>query len=124
VDVIFSEVAALNLSNLISDFITDRFNHLCIFFTLPQLRAACGKVNQLSANPPADLTLSKLKNNPFQNQTQMSNIIKSLEKIKEERLEKVKHANSSSLCVSHPGNPGLSLLLLQIHSIKLLVLYF
>jgi uncharacterized coiled-coil protein SlyX len=87
----------LDLSDLISDFIAD--NHLRTLFTVHQLRAVCGKVKQLSTNALADLTLSKLKNKPFQNQAQMRDFTKSLEKIKEERLEKVKHANSSSVCV-------------------------
>jgi hypothetical protein len=38
VDVIFDECAALDLSDLISDFIADRFNHLSTLFTVPQLR--------------------------------------------------------------------------------------
>jgi hypothetical protein len=37
-DVIFSEAVALDLSDLISDFIADRFNHLRTLFTIPQLR--------------------------------------------------------------------------------------
>jgi hypothetical protein len=42
VDVIFSETAVQDLSDMISDFIADRFNHLRTFFTVPQLRAVCG----------------------------------------------------------------------------------
>jgi hypothetical protein len=48
VDVIFSEVAGLDLSDMISNFIADRFNHLRTVFTVPQLHAVCVKVNQLS----------------------------------------------------------------------------
>jgi predicted DNA-binding protein with PD1-like motif len=62
VDVIFSEVAALDLSDMISDFIADSFNHLHTSFTVSQLRTVCGKVKQLSTNALANLTLSKLKN--------------------------------------------------------------
>jgi hypothetical protein len=39
---------------------------------------------------------------PFQNQAQMRNFTECLEKIKEERLEKLKHANSSSGRMSYP----------------------
>jgi hypothetical protein len=48
--------------------------------------------------------LSKIKNKPFQNQAQMSDFTKSLEKINEERLEKLRHANSSSVYLSYPSN--------------------
>jgi hypothetical protein len=102
VDVIFSETAALDLSDMISDFIADRFNHLRTLFTVPQLRVVCGKVKQLSTNALADLTLSKLKNKPFQNQAQMRDFTESLEKIKEEKLEKVKHTNGNSVRISYP----------------------
>jgi hypothetical protein len=102
VDVIFSEAAALDLSDMISDFIADRFNHLRTLFTVPQLRAVCGKVKQLSMNILADLTLSKLKNNPFQNQAQMRDFTESLEKIKDEKLEKLKHINGNSVRISYP----------------------
>jgi hypothetical protein len=87
------EAAALDLSDLISDFIADRFNHLRTLFTVPQQRAICAKVKQLSTNTLADLTLSKLKNKPFQNYVQMYDFTECLEKIKEERLEKLKHEN-------------------------------
>jgi hypothetical protein len=102
VDVIFSEAAALDLSDMISDFIADRFNHLRTLFTVPQLRAVCGKVKQLSTNALADLTLSKLKNKPFQNQAQMRDFTESLEKIKEEKLEKLKHTNGNWVRISYP----------------------
>jgi hypothetical protein len=99
--VIFSEIAALDQSDIISDFIADRFDHLRTLFTVPQLCAVCGKVKQLSTNALADLTLSKLKNKPFQNQAQMRNFTESLEKIKEEKLQKLKHTNSNSLRISY-----------------------
>jgi hypothetical protein len=38
VDIIFDEGMALDLSDLISDFIADRFNHLPTIFTVRQLR--------------------------------------------------------------------------------------
>jgi hypothetical protein len=44
VDVIFDDGAVLDLSNLISDFIADRFNHLPTLFTVPQLTCVCSKV--------------------------------------------------------------------------------
>jgi hypothetical protein len=100
--VIFSETTVLDLSDMISDFITDRFNHLPTLFTVTQLRTVCGKVKQLSKNVLADLTLSKLKNKPFQNQVQMGNFTESLEKIKEEKLEKLKHTNGNSVRISYP----------------------
>jgi hypothetical protein len=87
---------------MISDFIADRFNHLRTLFTVPQLRAVCGKVKQLSTNALADLTLSKLKNKPFQNQAQMRDFTESFEKIKEEKLEKLKHTNGNSVRISYP----------------------
>jgi hypothetical protein len=37
VDTIFDKSAALELSDIISDFIADRFNHLPTFFIIPQL---------------------------------------------------------------------------------------
>jgi ribosome-associated translation inhibitor RaiA len=83
-DIIFSEAAVLELSDMISDFISDKLNNLRKMFTVPQLRAVCGKVKQLSTNAVADLELSKLKNMTFQNQVQMRDFTESLEKIKEE----------------------------------------
>jgi hypothetical protein len=44
VDIIFDECAALDLSDLISDFIADRFNHLPTLFTVPQFRCVCSRV--------------------------------------------------------------------------------
>jgi hypothetical protein len=41
VDVIFFECAVLDLSDLISDFISDTFNHLPTLFTVSQLRCVC-----------------------------------------------------------------------------------
>jgi hypothetical protein len=79
-DVIFSEVAELDLSDLISDFIANRFNHLRRPFTIAQLRAVCGKVKQLSTNALADLTLSKLKNKPFQNKARCTTSLRPLKK--------------------------------------------
>jgi hypothetical protein len=102
IDVIFSEAAALDLSDLFSDFIADSFKHLHTLFTVHQLRVVYGKVKQLSTNALADLTLSKLKNKAFQNQAQMRYFTESLEKIKEERLQKLKYVNSSSVRVSYP----------------------
>jgi hypothetical protein len=67
VDVIFSEVVPLELSEMISDFIADTFNNLHTLFTVPQLHAVCGKVKQLSTRALVNLTPSKLKNKPFQN---------------------------------------------------------
>jgi hypothetical protein len=66
-NVIFSEAAALDLFDLISDFIVDRFNHLCRLFTVLQLRVIYGKVKQLLTNSLADLTLFKFKNKLFRN---------------------------------------------------------
>jgi hypothetical protein len=43
VEIIFDEYAALDLSDIISDFIADRFNRLPTFFTIPQLRCMCSK---------------------------------------------------------------------------------
>jgi hypothetical protein len=82
-EVIFSEAAVLDLFDLISDFIADRFNHLRTLFTVPKLRAVCGKVKQFLTNAIADLTLSKLKNKPFQNQDKICNFTENLENIKE-----------------------------------------
>jgi hypothetical protein len=69
---------------------------------VPQLRAVCGKVKQLSTNVLADLTLSKYKNKPFQNQAQMRDFTESLEKIKEEKFEKLKYTNGNSVRISYP----------------------
>jgi hypothetical protein len=68
IDVIFDECSALDLSNLISDFIADRFNHLPTLFTVPQLRCVCSKVRQLSTNALVETVLTKLKYKPYQNQ--------------------------------------------------------
>jgi hypothetical protein len=46
VDTIFDENAALELSDIISDFIVDRFNHFPTLFTVPQLKCICSKVRQ------------------------------------------------------------------------------
>jgi hypothetical protein len=100
-DVIFSAAAALDLSDLISDFIANTFNHLRTFFIVPQLRAVCCKVKQLWMNALADLTLFKLKNKPFQNQAQMREFTESFEKIKEKKFEKLNNANSNSVCMSY-----------------------
>jgi hypothetical protein len=71
VDVIFDECPALDLSDLISDFIADRFNHLPILFTVPQLRCVCSKVRQLSTNALVETVLTKLKYKSCQNQPQL-----------------------------------------------------
>jgi hypothetical protein len=64
VDVIFDECAALDLSDLISDFIADRFNHLPTLFTVPQFRCVCSRVRQLSTNALVESVLTKLKYKP------------------------------------------------------------
>jgi hypothetical protein len=65
VDVIFSEAVVLDLSDMISDFIADRFNQEPTVFTILKLRAICGKIKQLSTKALTDLTLSKYTNKTF-----------------------------------------------------------
>jgi hypothetical protein len=88
VDIIFDENAALDLSDLISDFIADRFNHLPTLFTVPQLRCVCSKVRQLSTNALVETVLTKLKYKPCQNQAQLRDLSKSMERIRKEKLVK------------------------------------
>jgi hypothetical protein len=88
VDVIFDEYAALDLSDLISDFIADRFNHLPTLFTVPQLRCVCSRVRQLSTNALVKIVLTKLKYKPCQNQVQLRDLSESMERIRKEKLIK------------------------------------
>jgi hypothetical protein len=90
VDVIFDECAALDLSDLISDFIADRFNHLPTLFTVPQLRCVCSKVRQLSTNALVETVLTKLKYKPCQNQTQLRDLSEFMERIHKEKLVKIR----------------------------------
>jgi hypothetical protein len=97
VDIIFDEGAALDLSDLISDFIADRFNHLPTLFTVPQLRCVWSRVRQLSTNALVETVLTKLKYNPCQNQAQLRNLSESMEPIRKEKLVKIRPAKRSLL---------------------------
>jgi hypothetical protein len=88
VDIIFDEGAALDLSDLISDFIADRFNHLPTLFTVPQLRCVCSRVRQLSTNALVETVLTKLMYNPCQNQARLRDLSESMERIRKEKLVK------------------------------------
>jgi hypothetical protein len=92
VDIIFDESAALDLSDLISDFIADRFNHLPTLFTVPQLRCVCSKVRQLSTNALVETVLTKLKYKPCQNQAQLRYLSECMERIRKEKLVKIRPA--------------------------------
>jgi hypothetical protein len=80
VDIIFDECAWLDLLDLISDFIADRFNHLPTLFTVPQVRCVCSKVRQLSTNALVETVLTKLKYKPCQNQAQLPDLSESMDK--------------------------------------------
>jgi hypothetical protein len=88
VDIIFDEGAALDLSDLISGFIADRFNHLLSIFTVQQLRCVCSTVRQLSTNTLVETVLTKLKYKPCQNQAQLRDLSESMERIRKEKLVK------------------------------------
>jgi hypothetical protein len=88
VDIIFDEGAALDLLDLISDFIADRFNHLPTLFTVLQLRCVCNRVRQLSTNALVESVLTKLKYKPSQNQAKLCDLSKSMERIRKEKLIK------------------------------------
>jgi hypothetical protein len=88
VDIIFDESAALELPDIISDFIADRFNHLPTLFTLPQLKCVCSKVRQLSTNALVETVLTKLKYKPCQNQAQLRDLSESMERIRKEKFSK------------------------------------
>jgi hypothetical protein len=88
VDVIFDENAALDLSDLISDFIADKFNHLPTLFTVPQLRCVYNRVRQLSTNALVETVLTKLKYKPCQNHPQLHDLSQSMERIRKEKLIK------------------------------------
>jgi hypothetical protein len=90
IDVIFDEGAALELSDIISDFIADRFNHLPTLFTVPQLKCVCSKIRQLSTNALVETVLTKLKYKPCQNQAQLRDLSESMERIRKEKLFKPK----------------------------------
>jgi hypothetical protein len=92
VDIIFDECAALDLSDLISDFIADRFDSLPTLFTVPQLRYVCSKVRQLSTNALVETVLTKLKYKPCQNQAQLRDLSGSMEHIHKEMLVKIRPA--------------------------------
>jgi hypothetical protein len=64
VDVIFDETTPIELSDIISDFIADKFNHLPTLFTVLQLKCVCRKVRQLSTNAHVETILMKLKYSP------------------------------------------------------------
>jgi hypothetical protein len=88
VDVIFDESAALELSDIISDFIADRFNHLPTLFTVPQLKCFCSQVRQLSTNALEETVLTKHKYKPCQNQAQLRDLSESMERIRKEKFSK------------------------------------
>jgi hypothetical protein len=88
VDVIFDESAPIELSYIISDFIDNRFNHLPMLFTIPQLKRVCSKVRQLSTNALVETVLTKLKYKPCQNQAQLRDLSESMERIRKEKLFK------------------------------------
>jgi hypothetical protein len=90
VDVIFDEGAVLELSDIISDFIADMFNHLPTLFTVPQLKCVCSKVRQLSTNALVETVLTKLKYKPCQNQAQLRDLSEFMERIRKEKLFKPK----------------------------------
>jgi hypothetical protein len=79
VNVIFDECPALDLSDLISDFIADTLNHLITIFTVSQLRCVCSKVGQLSTNTFVEMVLTKFKYKPCQNKAQLRDLSQSME---------------------------------------------